>query len=189
MTSGRQFNKTNLLESSEFLHPAIPLVIYDDVEYDWKNNTLKKIPGNMILVGHCQCFGYVYNVDASKKALKVVDEAIQLLNKIKKPVAVLSITGLYRSGKSYILSRILGSQDVFPIGHTMNAKTFGIWMATSVLECDDFSIVLLDSEGIDAANSSEECDIRILVLTVLLSSLFIYNSLSVPRKQDLDKMR
>lgn len=118
-----------------------------------------------------------------------MDEAIELLNKIKKPIAVLSISGPYRSGKSYFLSRFLGSQDAFQLGHTMNAKTFGIWMATAVLECDDHVILLLDTEGIDAATSKEESDASILVLTMLLSSHFIYNSLSVPRKQDLDKMR
>ena len=121
--------------------------------------------------------------------MKIVDEAIQLLCNIQKPVAVLSVAGPYRSGKSYILSRFLGSQDVFQLGHTMDAKTFGIWMSTKVIDCNDYVIVLLDTEGIDAACSSESGDASILVLTILLSSYFIYNSMSVPKKQDLDKMR
>ena len=121
--------------------------------------------------------------------MKIVDEAIQLLRSIQKPVAVLSVAGPYRSGKSYILSRLLGPQDVFQLGHTMDAKTFGIWMNTKPIDCNDYVIVLLDTEGIDAALSSESGDASILVLTILLSSYFIYNSMSVPRKQDLDKMR
>ena len=128
-------------------------------------------------------------VDATRQSLYTVTESIELLNRIKKPIAVLSIAGPYRSGKSYILSRLLGSHDAFQLGHTMNAKTFGIWMGTTILECDDYAIVLLDTEGIDAADSSEEGDASVLVLTILLSSYFIYNSLSVPRKQDLEKMR
>ena len=71
----------------------------------------------------------------------------------------------------------------------MDAKTFGIWMATSVLECDYHAILLLDTEGIDAATSSGQEDTRIFVLTLLLSSFFIYNSKGVVNKSDLDRMR
>ena len=126
---------------------------------------------------------------AKRDKLIVVDEAIQLLKSINKPVGVLSIAGPYRSGKSYVLSRLLGKSNVFELGHTMDAKTFGIWMGTSVLECDSHVIVLLDTEGIDACTASGQEDTRIFVLTLLLSSYFIYNSKGVVNKSDLDKMR
>lgn len=71
----------------------------------------------------------------------------------------------------------------------MNAKTFGIWMGTSVLECNDHIIVLLDTEGIDAVTATGTEDTRIFVLTLLLSSFFIYNSKGVVNKSDLDRMR
>ena len=62
-------------------------------------------------------------------------------------------------------------------------------MATTILECEQFAIVLLDTEGIDAVGASETMAMSLLTLTTLLSSYLIYNSKKVPQKVDLDKMR
>ena len=108
---------------------------------------------------------------------------------IDKPVAVLSIAGPTRTGKSYILSRILGDPKAFELGHTVRAHTKGIWMSTSVLECGDYCILLLDTEGIDSVNDQASNDAKILVASLLLSSYFIYNSRGVPYNNDLEKRR
>ena len=119
---------------------------------------------------------------------KLVPETVELLESITKPVAVLSICGPYRSGKSYFLSRMLGRKETFKLGHTMEACTRGmVWMASSVLECDEFVLLLLDTEGIDAADKSNAGVANLLVLTMLLSSTFVYNSTRVPRGRDLKK--
>ena len=88
-----------------------------------------------------------------------------------------------------MLSRALGSPDAFALGHTMEAQTFGIWIGTTVMECDEFTVLLMDTEGIDSTNAKARDDASILVMTVLLSSYFIYNSIGVPKKNDLQKMR
>ena len=62
-------------------------------------------------------------------------------------------------------------------------------MATTVLECDEFATVLLDTEGIDAVRASKTMAMSLLTLTTLLSSFLIYNSRRVPQKVDLDGMR
>ena len=62
-------------------------------------------------------------------------------------------------------------------------------MATTILECEQFAIILLDTEGIDAVGASETMAMSLLTLTTLLSSYLIYNSKKVPQKVDLDKMR
>ena len=118
-----------------------------------------------------------------------MDDAVELLHSIDKPLAVLSICGPYRSGKSYFISRALGSPGAFKLGHSMQASTRGIWMATTVLQCQDFAIVLLDTEGIDAVGAPETMAMSLLTLTTLLSSFLVYNSKKVPQKVDLDKMR
>ena len=84
---------------------------------------------------------------------------------------------------------MLGSSDAFELGHTMDPKTFGIWVGTTVLECDEFTLLLMDTEGIDAATARMKDDASVLVMTILLSSFLIYNSLQVPKKNDLEKMR
>ena len=127
--------------------------------------------------------------DPNNHTLKLVDDALQLLRTIDKPLAVLSICGPYRSGKSYFISHALGSPGAFKLGHSMQASTRGIWMATTVLECQDFAIVLLDTEGIDAVGASETMAMSLLTLNTLLSSFLIYNSKKVPQKVDLAKMR
>ena len=111
--------------------------------------------------------------DPNNHSLKVVDDALKLLRTIDKPLTVLSICGPYRSGKSYFISRVLGSPGAFTLGHSMQACTRGIWMATTVLECQDYAIVLLDTEGIDAVGASETVAMSLLTLTTLLSSFLV----------------
>lgn len=160
------------------LHPdlasiprSMPLIIPNDTRYDVYTNELVPIPG------------------VRRASLKAVPETLRLLGTIQRPVAVLSIGGPCRSGKSYVLSRILGSTDAFALGHTFDPKTLGIWIGTTVLDCDKFTIVLMDTEGIDSVFAKSRDDACILVMTVLLSSYFVYNSLGVPHHADLDKMR
>jgi hypothetical protein len=43
-------------------------------------------------------------------------------------VAVVSIAGLYRTGKSYILNKIIGREGGFTVGPTVKACTKGIWI-------------------------------------------------------------
>ncbi|XP_035690943.1 guanylate-binding protein 1-like [Branchiostoma floridae] len=150
---------------------AIPLILPNDLEYNVSTGAVEKVQG------------------ARRETLQVVPEALDLLEGIEQPVSALAICGPCRSGKSYILSRLLGTADAFELGHRMDPQTFGIWMGTSVLRGKDFTIVLLDTEGIDAAGASAKQDASILVMTILLSSLLIYNSLNVPYKGDLEKMQ
>lgn len=126
--------------------------------------------------------------DPNDRSLKLVDDALELLRTIEKPLAVLAICGPYRSGKSYFISRVLG-KPTFKLGHSMQACTRGIWMSTTILECEDFVTIVLDTEGIDAVGASETFAMSLLTLSTLLSSYLIYNSKKVPMKLDLDKMR
>jgi len=50
----------------------------------------------------------------------------------------------------------------------------------------EFTVVLLDSEGIDAATGEGLDDNQIFTLTVLLASVLIYNSQGVPTRRDLE---
>lgn len=47
-------------------------------------------------------------------------EAAENLRNITHDIAVVSIAGLYRTGKSYLLNRLLGRQDGFGVGPTVS---------------------------------------------------------------------
>ena len=48
--------------------------------------------------------------------------------------------------------------------------------------------MLLDSEGIDSTTSESFDDHQIFTLTVLLASVLIYNTQSVPTRNDVEKL-
>jgi len=107
------------------------------------------------------------------------------------PVCVVSIAGPCRKGKSYILSKAFDQGEVFPLGHELDPETMGIWMwivpeKRKDASGQEFTVVLLDSEGIDAVTSEGSDDHCIFTLTILLASVFIYNSAGVPTRTDLD---
>ena len=52
----------------------------------------------------------------------------------------------------------------------------------------EFTVVLLDSEGMDAVTGESVHDNQIFTLTVLLASVLIYNSQGVPTRRDLEGM-
>ena len=46
------------------------------------------------------------------------------MKSLEGPIGVLSVAGMYRSGKSYLLNRVLLNQARgFDVGHTINACT------------------------------------------------------------------
>ncbi len=63
--------------------------------------------------------------------LQVTPEAITWLNSAAQDhhVGVITVVGKYRTGKSYILNRVLLNQNSgFEVGPTINACTKGLWV-------------------------------------------------------------
>ncbi|KAJ7380916.1 hypothetical protein OS493_004501 [Desmophyllum pertusum] len=122
-----------------------------------------------------------------------VPAAINVLKAIKEPVCVVSIVGPCRDGKSYVLGEVFGEKDVFSIGHEMDPETMGLWMWIVPQKFKDshgrdFTVILLDSEGINAVTAEGQNDNQIFTLTVLLASVLIYNSKGVPKRNDLNDL-
>ncbi|KTG18817.1 hypothetical protein cypCar_00017309 [Cyprinus carpio] len=117
----------------------------------------------------------VENVNGS---LSVCKQAIEFLSRINEPVVVVSVVGLYRTGKSYLMNRLAGQQSGFALGNTIESKTKGIWMwCVPHPKIEGHTLVLLDTEGLgDVAKGDSKNDSWIFCLAVLLSSTLVYNS-------------
>ena len=56
------------------------------------------------------------------------------------------MVGPYRTGKSYLLNRLLQRQDGFEIGGTVQSCTKGLWIwGCPIKVADNLSILLLDT--------------------------------------------
>ena len=161
---------------------AIPLCLPNDVQWDSGRNKCKRLE------------------DVTRSTLNLNPKAVDILKSISGPVCVVGIVGPCRSGKSYVLSRLISSVGEtkchFDLGHEFDPKTMGIWMWDQPFKVklkdygdEEVTMILLDTEGIDAVNASDQGDSQIFTLSVLLSSLLIYNSMTVPRREDLNQMQ
>ena len=79
--------------------------------------------------------------------------ATDLLSKIKTRVAVIAVAGPYRTGKSFLLNRLLGRQEGFEIGATVQSCTRGMWIWGRPLKISkDLHAILIDTEGLGSTN-------------------------------------
>ena len=130
----------------------------------------------------------------SDQKLEVNSEALEILNNIEKPLAVVGVAGMYRTGKSYLLNRvILNKNSGFGVGPTINPCTKGIWMWGRPLkgqtaDGEIVNVIVLDSEGLAAVDQDNSHDSRIFSLVMLLSSIFIYNSVGSIDEQALENL-
>lgn len=97
-------------------------------------------------------------------------------------MGIIGVAGMYRTGKSYLLNKmILNRAEGFGVGSTINPCTKGLWIWGSPIKGqssngDPINILVIDSEGIGALDEDTAHDTRVFSLTILLSSIFIYNS-------------
>ena len=120
------------------------------------------------------------------KKFIINDEAIKILsNEQNKQIGILSLVGKYRTGKSFLLNRVLiekKSLKGFEVAPTIKPCTKGIWLWPSPLivnnnYCNNpFPAYIIDTEGLGAYDEEINHDTKIFLIAILISSLFIYNS-------------
>ncbi|KAJ6959051.1 guanylate-binding protein 3-like isoform X2 [Populus alba x Populus x berolinensis] len=148
------------------------------------NNTIDTEPSNA-----GRPIKFIYYDESGK--FKVHPDAVDALMQIKGPIGVVSVCGRARQGKSFLLNQLLGRSTGFQVGSTHQPCTKGIWiwsepLKRAALGGTEYSLVLLDCEGIDAYDQTGTYSAQIFSLAILLSSLFVYNQMGVIDEAALD---
>ena len=111
-------------------------------------------------------------------------ETVRWIEEHDKPIVVVACAGKYRTGKSFLLNRLAKAEGGcgFGVGNSVQACTKGLWIYKEFFPSDDGSksLLFVDTEGIDALDANDTHDVRIFTLALLLSSAFLYNSVSRP---------
>lgn len=116
-------------------------------------------------------------------------EALNIIKGIKKKLAVITVAGQYRTGKSFLLNRLLGRQSGFELGSTVNPCTKGIWMWNKPISItEDLQAIFLDTEGLASFSRTVQIDMKIFAVALLMSSYFIYNSMNALDEKALESL-
>ena len=114
----------------------------------------------------------------------ITNQSRLLLNQKKfKNVGIISLVGKYRTGKSFLLNRVIlnnKSKSGFSVGPTFKPCTKGIWIWSEPIMIknnnEEFPCFLIDTEGLGAYDEEVNHDSKIFLISILISSLFIFNS-------------
>ena len=99
-----------------------------------------------------------------------------------------------RTGKSFFLNQLAGTHSQekqvngFVVGPTTESCTRGIWIwDANQRNSRGEKILLMDTEGIASTDNDETYDAKIFSLGLLLSSLFIFNTMGVIDEGAIDR--
>lgn len=122
--------------------------------------------------------------------LRLRQDALQVLSDIQGPMVVVTIVGLYRTGKSYLMNRLARTNRGFSIGPTVQSHTKGIWMwCMPHPEKSNHTLVLLDTEGLgDVEKGDSTNENWIFAMGELLSSTFVFNSMGTIDQRALEQL-
>ena len=123
------------------------------------------------------------NYDPSLGQFVINPEALEVIRQLQNPIGVISVAGMYRTGKSYLLNRmLLNRSGGFSVGPSINPCTKGLWMWSKTIPAHTpqgkpLNVLIIDTEGIGATDEDHNHDNKIMTLAILLSSYFIFNSM------------
>jgi len=134
--------------------------------------------------------------------LCVNPDGMALLQSLESvPVAVIAVAGLYRTGKSFFMNQLAGAKprkkqpaSGFRVGHDTESCTRGVWVWLAPVDAwthpsyPTARLLLMDTEGLASIDQDETWDAKIFSLGILLSSIFVYNSMGVIDEGAIDRL-
>lgn len=130
----------------------------------------------------------------NQRKYELSPEALSMIRSLCGKISVITVAGLYRTGKSYLLNQVLlNRKSGFGVGPSINPCTKGMWIWDRPLTGktalgDPCQILVIDTEGIGALDEDSTHDSRIFSLAILFSSCFIYNSVGSIDESALQSM-
>ena len=114
----------------------------------------------------------------------ITNQSKLLLSQKKiKHIGIISLVGKYRTGKSFLLNRVIlnnRAKSGFSVGPTFKPCTKGIWIWSEPIMIknnnEEFPCFMIDTEGLGAYDEEVNHDSKIFLIAILISSLFIFNS-------------
>ena len=116
--------------------------------------------------------------DSSTKKFIINEDAKKLLSRSEnKQIGIVSLVGKYRTGKSFLLNRVLIEKKNikgFDVAPTIKPCTKGIWLWSSPLMVSNksssncFPAFLKDTEGLGAYDEEINHDSKIFLIAILI---------------------
>ena len=158
--------------------------IEDIANYEFSDQNKNIINHSLSSIDNKELSSPIKLIDFTKKEFTLNPEALSILNSITDDIIIVSIVGKARTGKSYLMNLLLNSNTEstsqgFEVASSINSCTRGIWLWSTPLRQPNTNakIIFIDSEGTNSVDlSTKTYDSKIFALVVLISSLFIYNT-------------
>jgi hypothetical protein len=88
---------------------------------------------------------------------------------------------------------LLDQSSGFGVGPTINPCTKGLWIWSESIpgtsaDGEPVNVLVVDTEGLGAFDETQNHDVRIFTLAILLSSSFIYNSMGSIDETSLNQL-
>ncbi|CDW77066.1 guanylate-binding n-terminal domain containing protein [Stylonychia lemnae] len=145
--------------------------------------------------------------DSKTQKFSLNPDAVEIIHTkfMNGPLKIISVIGMYRTGKSFLLNQLinqssptniaLDSSSVnqfkrngsliqkqasgFQTCDTINSCTKGLWMwsePANALSNSNEQVLLIDTEGLGSLEEDSNHDAKIFALALMVSSLIVYNS-------------
>jgi len=136
----------------------------------------------------CKSVPLIRPVKAPEPQFLVMEEGANFLRSLEGPLYVVSVVGVMRQGKSFILGLLAGGPGIFRLGHQTKSCTEGVDVFARPHPSGRGHLVFLDVEGQGSPDRNDTYDAALTTVAMLLSSMVVYNCLSVGTSADVDKL-